>query len=125
MNERRQGRSGGGVRVHARADLPTRHAVTAALMAGFFLTANGLALAWTLTDDDPYMRRGSVVVMIAISMALFPVVMWGLFRLPRLAVQLVELVRVHDRLRGDDVLWEMFMRPDAGTRLTRFVKIDR
>jgi diguanylate cyclase (GGDEF)-like protein len=89
MNERRQGRSGGGMRRHARSDMPTRHAVTAALMAGFFLAANGLALAWALTDDDPYMRQGFVVVMIAISMALFPVVMWGLFKLPRVAVHTV------------------------------------
>jgi diguanylate cyclase (GGDEF)-like protein len=88
MNERRS-RSASGVRVHARSDLPARHAVTAALMAGFFMVGNGLALAWTLTDDNPYMRRGFVVLMIGISTTLFPVVMWGLFKLPRLAVQVV------------------------------------
>jgi predicted signal transduction protein with EAL and GGDEF domain len=56
----------------------TRQAVTAALMAGFFMVANGLALAWTLTNDGPHMRRGFVIVMIAISTALLPVMMWGL-----------------------------------------------
>jgi len=45
----------------------TRQAVTAALMAGFFMVANGLALAWTLTSDGAHMRRGFVIVMIAIS----------------------------------------------------------
>jgi diguanylate cyclase (GGDEF)-like protein len=89
MKERRGSRSRSGVRVHARSDLPTRHAVTAALMAGFFLVANGLALAWTLTSDGPYMRTTFVVAMIGISVALFPVVMWGLFKLPRVAVQTV------------------------------------
>jgi diguanylate cyclase (GGDEF)-like protein len=89
MNERRSSRSGSGVRAHVRSDLPTRHAVTAALMAGFFMVANGLALAWTLTNHNPYMRHGFVVAMIAISTALFPVVMWGLFKLPRVAVQTV------------------------------------
>ncbi|HEY7629630.1 MAG TPA: EAL domain-containing protein [Thermoleophilaceae bacterium] len=74
---------------HARTDTPARHAITAALMAAFFMLGNGLALAWTLTSDNPYMHRGFVVVMIAISAALFPVVMWGLFKLPHLAVQLV------------------------------------
>jgi diguanylate cyclase (GGDEF)-like protein len=68
---------------------PARHAVTAALMAGFFMVANGLALAWTLTSSDPHMWRGFVVLMIGISSALFPVMMWGLFKLPRLAVQVV------------------------------------
>ena len=87
MKERRGSRSRSGVRVHARSDLSTRHAVTAALMAGFFLVANGLALAWTLTSDGPYMRTTFVVAMIGISVALFPVVMWGLFKLPRVAVQ--------------------------------------
>jgi len=67
----------------------TRQAVTAALMAGFFMVANGLALAWTLTSDGAHMRRGFVIVMIAISTALLPAMMWGLFRLPRLAVQVV------------------------------------
>jgi diguanylate cyclase (GGDEF)-like protein len=89
MNERRTSRSPYRVRVHAGSDLPTRHAVTAALMAAFFLVANGLALAWTLTNHNPHMRHGFVVAMIGIATALFPVVMWGLFRLPRLAVQTV------------------------------------
>src|SRR5437763_14054904 len=68
---------------------PTRHAVTAALMAGFFMVANGLALAWTLTNDGPYMRHGFVIVLIGISASLFPVLMWGQFKLPRLALQVV------------------------------------
>jgi hypothetical protein len=89
MNERRDSRSATGVRPHARSELSTRHAVTAALMAGFFLTGNGLAFAWTITNHNPHMRHGFVILMVAISCALFPVVMWGLFRLPRLAVQVV------------------------------------
>jgi diguanylate cyclase (GGDEF)-like protein len=68
---------------------PARHAVTAALMAGFFMVANGLALAWTLTNDGPYMRHGFVIVLVGISASLFPVLMWGQFRLPRLALQVV------------------------------------
>jgi diguanylate cyclase (GGDEF)-like protein len=68
---------------------PTRQVVTAALMAGFFMFANGLALAWTLTSGGPDMRRGFVIAMIAISTALFPVMMWGQFKLPRLAMQVV------------------------------------
>ncbi len=87
MNERRTSRSASGVRVHARSDLPTRHAVTAALMAGFFMTGNGLALTWTLTNHNPLMRHGFVALMVGISAAMFPVVMWGLFKLPRVAVQ--------------------------------------
>jgi diguanylate cyclase (GGDEF)-like protein len=87
MKERPTSRSGPGVRVHAYSGLPTRHAVTAALMAGFFMVANALALAWTLTNDDPHMLRWLVVLMIGVSAALFPVVMWGLFKLPRLAIQ--------------------------------------
>jgi hypothetical protein len=87
MNERRTSRSPYRVRVHAGSDLPTRHAVTAALMAAFFLVANGLALAWTLTNHNPHMRHGFVVAMIGIATALFPVVQWGLFKLPWPAVQ--------------------------------------
>jgi diguanylate cyclase (GGDEF)-like protein len=89
MNERRKSRSPAGVRVHAGSDLPTRHAVTAALMAGFFMVANGLALTWTLTTHSPYMRQGLVCLLIGVSTALFPVMMWGIFKLPRLAVQAV------------------------------------
>src|SRR5215471_8562136 len=89
MNERPGSRSRSGVRKHARSDMPTRHAVTAALMACFFVLANGLALTWTLTNDSPYMRTTFVVVLVAISTAMLPLVMWGLFKLPRLAVQAI------------------------------------
>jgi len=68
---------------------PTRRSLTAALMAGFFMVANGLALAWTLTTAGPHMWRAAVVVLIGISTALFPAMMWGIFKLPKLAVQLV------------------------------------
>ena len=63
----------------------TRQAVTAALMAGFFMVANGLALAWTLTSDGAHMRRGFVIVMIAISTALLPAMMSGPFSPPLIA----------------------------------------
>jgi hypothetical protein len=68
---------------------PTRHAVTAALMAAFFMVANGLALAWTLTSSNPHMWRAFVVVMIGISAALFPVMMWGISSCRGWAVQVV------------------------------------
>src|SRR5690242_7614566 len=68
---------------------PTRHAITAALMAACAMTSVGLVLAWTLTSDDAMMRRGWVLVMIGICTALFPVLTWGLFRVPRIAVQAV------------------------------------
>jgi diguanylate cyclase (GGDEF)-like protein len=66
-----------------------RHAITAALMAAFAMASNGLVLVWTLTSDDPLMRRGWVILMIGICTALFPVLTWGLFRVPRIAVQAV------------------------------------
>jgi diguanylate cyclase (GGDEF)-like protein len=58
-------------------------------MAAFAMASNGLALAWTLTSDDPLMRRGWVILMIGICTALFPALTWGLFRVPRLALQAV------------------------------------
>jgi diguanylate cyclase (GGDEF)-like protein len=58
-------------------------------MACFFVVGNGLALVWTLTSDSPYMHRGPVVALVALSSAMLPVVTWGLFKLPRLAVQTV------------------------------------
>ena len=87
MRDRAATGSEAGVRTHAAADLPTRRVITAALMAGFFLVANGLAFAWALASDDPHMMRGTVLLLIGISTALFPALMWGMFRLPRLAFQ--------------------------------------
>ncbi len=58
-------------------------------MAGFFMLANGLALAWTLATGSAHMDRTAVVTLIGISTSLFPVLMWGMFRLPRFATQLV------------------------------------
>src|SRR5262249_43319338 len=69
--------------------MPARQTVTAALMACFFMVGNGLALVWTLTSDSPYMHRGMVVALVAVSSAMLPVVMWGLFKLPRVAVPMV------------------------------------
>jgi diguanylate cyclase (GGDEF)-like protein len=89
MSERAGTGSAAGVRTHALTDLPTRHVITAALMAGFFLVANGLAFAWAIASDDPHMLRGIALLLIAISTALFPALMWGMFRLPRLAFQLI------------------------------------
>ncbi|HEX6460912.1 MAG TPA: bifunctional diguanylate cyclase/phosphodiesterase [Thermoleophilaceae bacterium] len=73
--------------MQGRSGFSKRHAVTAALMAGFCLASNGLALAWALLTDDPLMRRGWVILMIGICTVLFPVLTWGLFRVPRIAVQ--------------------------------------
>ncbi len=56
-------------------------------MAAFGLASNGLALAWALASDDPLMRRGWVILMIGMCTALFPVLTWGLFRVPRIVVQ--------------------------------------
>jgi diguanylate cyclase (GGDEF)-like protein len=89
MSDRAATGSEAGVRTHAFADLPTREVITAALMAGFYLVANGLAFAWALASDDPHMLRGTVLVLIGISTALFPALMWGMFKLPRLAFQLI------------------------------------
>jgi diguanylate cyclase (GGDEF)-like protein len=66
-----------------------RHGVTAALMVGFLMIANGMAFTWTLISEGHDMRRGFVLLMIGISTALVPIAMWGLFRLPRIAVQVV------------------------------------
>ncbi|HET8672901.1 MAG TPA: diguanylate cyclase, partial [Thermoleophilaceae bacterium] len=89
MKPRSTSRTPSGARPRAGADLPEQHALTAALMGRLFLLANGLALAWTLATDSPHMDRAAAVILIAISTALFPIVMWGLFKLPRIAVQLV------------------------------------
>ena len=73
--------------MRAKPNSSARHAATAALMAGFGLASNGLALAWALASDDPLMRRGWVILMIGMCTALFPVLTWGLFRVPRIVVQ--------------------------------------
>jgi hypothetical protein len=112
MNERRTSRSPYRVRVHAGSDLPTRHAVTAALMAAFFLMANGLALAWTLTNHNPHMRHGFVVAMIGSATALFPVVETE-----------TQLARVQE-LGCDLVQGYLFSKAVPPDQLTRLLRAD-